>query len=49
MAIGMVYVVKNDEQQNSTVYLGRQMGPYQVGREYWVCLECHLRSLGIKP
>lgn len=30
-------------------YMQRQMGPYSHNKEYNVCYECWLRSMGVKP
>jgi len=30
-------------------YLSQQLGPYKVDKTYNICLECLLKSLGVKP
>ena len=35
--------------QENIEYLQRQLGSYKMNRTYNVCIECWMRSLGIKP
>ena len=37
------------ERERLRAFLQRQSGPYALDREYEVCWECWLKSLGVKP
>ena len=30
-------------------FISKQLGPYEVGKTYNICVECLLKSLGVKP
>lgn len=42
-------VVINGGGEAADAYMKRQMGPYQLNREYNVCWECWLKAMGVKP
>jgi hypothetical protein len=36
-------------QEFSQEFLQKQMGEYQLNTDYYICYECLLRGLGVKP
>ena len=41
--------VTNDASNFTKEFLQKQMGEYQLNTYYYICCECLLRGLGVKP
>jgi hypothetical protein len=45
----IVFAADDDVTQEGVEWMQYQLGPFELGRVYRLCVECLLRSYGLKP
>lgn len=47
-AVNLIFTIDTTNGIISKEFLQKQLGPYEINREYHICIECWIKSLGIK-
>lgn len=49
MGLKIIAVIDESLSKEEVSFLNKQFGAYDINKEYNICYECWLRSLGVKP
>ena len=49
IGVRIITVIDGSLSKEEVEFLNKQFGVYDINKEYNICYECWLRSLGVKP